>query len=137
LAAADFPIYYHLPEIKYFGPVVIGTFLGELGLPEWFPTVDSVVAWFGFDPIVAESANHATGATHLTKRGTKYGRRTMWLVGRLWSNYVAEGRQLFLKERQEHQCPCDAAVCVVVAELVRIAFAMVRDGSHFELAKAS
>jgi transposase len=136
LAAADFPIHHHLPEIKYFGPVVIGTFLSELGLPEWFPTVDSVVAWFGLDPTVAESANHPTGATHLTKRGTKYGRRTMWLVGRSWSHYVAEGRQLFLKERQDHQRPYDAAVCVVAAKLVRIAFAMVRDGSHFDLAKA-
>ena len=82
LTAADFPIQHHLTEIKYFGPVVIGTFLSELGLPEWFATVDSVVAWFGLDPTVSESANHPTGATHLTKRGTKYGRRMMWLVGR-------------------------------------------------------
>ena len=44
---------------------------------------------------------------------------------------------MFLKERQEHQRPYDAAVCVVAAKLVRIAFAMVRDGSHFDLAKAS
>jgi hypothetical protein len=43
---------------------------------------------------------------------------------------------LFLKERQEHQRPYDAAVCVVAAKLVRIAFAMVRDNSHFDLAKA-
>jgi hypothetical protein len=57
------------------------------------------------------------------------------LVGRLWSQYVAEGRQLFLKERQEHQRPYGAAVCVA-AKLVRIAFAMVRDSSHFELAQA-
>ncbi|MCL4532150.1 MAG: transposase [Actinobacteria bacterium] len=134
--ASDFPIHHHLSEIKYFGPLVIGTFLSELGLPQWFPTVDSVVAWFGLDPAVSESANHPTGASHLTKRGTKYGRRMMWLVGRWWSQYVTEGRQLFLQERQEHQRPYDAAVCVVAAKLVRIAFAMVRDGSHFDLAKA-
>lgn len=136
LTAADFPIHHHLSEIKYFGPLVIGTFLSELGLPQWFPTVDSVVAWFGLDPAVSESTNHPTGASHLTKRGTKYGRRMMWLVGRWWSQYVTEGRQLFLQERQEHQRPYDAAVCVVAAKLVRIAFAMVRDGSHFDLAKA-
>ena len=134
--ASDFPIHHHLSEIKYFGPLVIGTFLSELGLPQWFPTVDSVVAWFGLDPAISESANHPTSATHLTKRGTKYGRRMMWLVGRWWSQYVTEGRQLFLKERQEHQRPYDAAVCVVAAKLVRIAFAMVHDGSHFDLAKA-
>ncbi len=136
LAAKDFPIQHQLHEIKYFGPVVIGTFLSELGLPAWFRTVDSVVAWFGLDPTVSESANQPTGRTHLSKRGTKYGRRMMWLVGHNWSRYVAEGRQLFLSERQDHQRPYDAAVCVVAAKLVRIAFAMVRDGSHFEMAKA-
>jgi transposase len=136
LAADDFPIRHHLNEIKYFGPVVIGTFLSESGLPEWFSTVDSVVAWFGLDPAVSESANKPTGLTHLTKRGTKYGRRMMWLVGRNWSRYVQQGRQLFLKERQQHRRSYDAAVCVVAAKLVRIAFAMVRDGSHFDIDKS-
>jgi transposase len=107
-----------------------------LGLPDWFPKVDSVVAWFGLDPAVSESANKPTGSTHLTKRGTKYGRRMMWLVGRNWSRYVKQGRQLFLKERQQNKRSYDAAVCVVAAKLVRIAFAMVRDGSHFDIDKA-
>lgn len=136
LAAPDFPIHHHLDEIKYFGPIVTGTFLSELGLPQWFRSVDSVVAWFGLDPAVSMSANKSTGSTHLTKRGSKPGRRMMWLVGRNWSHYVPQGRRLFLKERQQHKRSYDAAVCVVAAKLVRIAFAMVRDGSHFEIEKA-
>ena len=119
-----------------FGLIVIGTFLSELGLPSWFPTVDSVVAWFGLDPSVSESANKPTGLTHLTKRGTRYGRRMMWLVGRSWSRYVSQGHQLFLRELQQRKRPYDAAVCVVAAKLVRIAFAMVRDGSHFDIERA-
>ncbi len=136
LAASDFPIQHHLDEIPYFGPIVIGTYLSELGLPEWFRSVDSVVAWFGLDPAVSISADKPTGATHLTKRGSKTGRRMMWLVGHNWSRYVPQGRRLFLKERQQHQRSYDAAVCVVAAKLVRIAFAMVRDGSHFDIDKA-
>lgn len=136
LAAADFPISHHLDEINYFGPVVIGTFLSELGLPTWFHSVESVVAWFGLDPAVSVSADKPTGQTHLTKRGTKYGRRMMWLVGRNWSRYVPQGRQLFLHELQQQHRSYDAAVCVVAAKLVRIAFAMVRDGSHFDITKA-
>ncbi len=136
LAAPDFPISHHLDEIDYFGPLVIGTFLSELGLPDWFRSVNSVVAWFGLDPAVSESANKPTGLTPLTKRGTKYGRRMMWLVGRNWSRFVSQGRKLFLRELQQHRRPYDAAVCVVAAKLVRIAFAMARDGSHFDLAKA-
>lgn len=136
LDADDFPIHHHLDEIKYFGSIVIATYLSELGLPAWFRTVDSAVAWFGLDPAVSESANKPTGLTHLTKRGTKYGRRIMWLVGRNWSRFVPQGRQLFLKEFQERKRSYDAAVCVVAAKLVRIAFAMARDGSHFDIEKA-
>lgn len=94
LAADGFPIPHHLHEIPYFGLLVIGTFLSELGLPEWFRSVDSVVAWFGLDPAVSRSADKPTGQTHLTKRGSKYGRRMMWLVGRNWSRFVPQGRQL-------------------------------------------
>lgn len=136
LEADDFPFIHHLDEIPYFGPIVIGNYLGELGLPAWFSTVDSVVAWFGLDPSVAESANKPTGQTHLTKRGTKYGRRIMWLVGRNWSRFVPRGRRLYLKERTQHKRSYDAAVCVVAAKLVRIAFAMLRDGSHFDIDQA-
>lgn len=135
LNADDFPIHHHLDEIPYFGPLVIATFLSELGLPSWFSRVDSVVAWFGLDPAVSRSANKPTGLTHLTKRGTKCGRRMMWLVGRNWSHFVPQGNQLFHKERERGRS-YDAAVCVVAAKLVRIAFAMVRDGSHFEMGKA-
>lgn len=136
LAGSDFPIHHHLDEIPFFGPLVIGTFLSELGLPEWFHSVDSAMAWFGFDPAVSESADKPTGLTHLTKRGTKYGRRMMWLVANNWCRYRPEGRALFQKERQQHKRSHDAAVCIVAAKLVRIAFAMLRDDSHFDIAKA-
>jgi transposase len=136
LSARDFPIRHHLDELPCFGPVVTGTYLSELGLPAWFRSVDSVVAWFGFDPAVSESANKPTGLTHLTKRGTKYGRRMMWLVASNWCKYTSQGRKLFLKERQLHKRSFDAAICIVAAKLVRIAFAMLRDGSHFDIAKA-
>jgi transposase len=125
-----------LIEIPYFGPIVTATFLAELGWPFWFRTVDSVVAWFGLDPTVSESADHTTGISRLTKRGTKYGRRIMWLVARNWSRYVSQGNRLFRKERDENKLSYDAAICVIAAKLVRIAFAMARDGSHFDMSKA-
>jgi transposase len=132
--AIPFPQY--LTEIPYFGLIVAAIFLAELGWPFWFRTVDSVVAWFGLDPSISESADHATGISHLTKRGTKYGRRIMWLVARNWSRYVEEGRRLYRQERDVNKLSYDAAICVIAAKLVRIAFAMARDGSHFDMTKA-
>ncbi|MFQ6058666.1 MAG: IS110 family transposase [Anaerolineae bacterium] len=130
------PFEHHLDEIPYFGPIVIGTFLSELGWPAWFRSVDSVVAWFGFDPSVSLSAGKPSGTTHLTKRGTKYGRRIMWLAARNWAEYTSEGRALVRKVRQQNELSYDGAICVLAAKLVRIAFAMVRDGSHFDMRRA-
>jgi transposase len=130
------PFPQHLNEIPYFGPVVTATFLAELGWPFWYRTVDSVVAWFGLDPSISESADHTTGISHLTKRGTKYGRRILWLVARNWSRYVSQGQRMYRKERDENKLSYDGAICVIAAKLVRIAFAMARDGSHFDMDKA-
>jgi transposase len=132
----NLPYEQFLCEIPYFGPVVTGTFLGALGLPSWFRTVDSVVAWFGLDPSLSESAEHVKGGSHLTKRGTKYGRRIMWMVARNWSRVVSEGCRLFHKEYHVNKLSYDGAICVIAAKLVRIAFAMARDGSHFDMSKA-
>jgi transposase len=132
----EIPFPQYLTEIPYFGPVVTATFLAELGWPFWFRTVDSVVAWFGLDPSVSESADHATGISRLTKRGTKYGRRIMWLVARNWSRFVSQGNRMYRKERDENKLSYDGAICVIAAKLVRMAFAMARDGSHFDMAMA-
>jgi transposase len=130
------PFPQHLSEIPYFGPVATATFLAELGSPFWFRTIDSVVAWFGLDPSISESADRITGISHLTRRGTKYGRRIIWLVARNWSRFVAQGYRLYRKERDVNKLSYDAAICVIAAKLVRIAFAMARDGSHFDMTKA-
>jgi hypothetical protein len=60
----------------------------------------------------------------------------MWLVARNWSRYVSQGNRLFRKERDENKLSYDAAICVIAAKLVRMAFAMARDGSHFDMSKA-
>jgi transposase len=126
------PFEHHLDELPMFGPIVIGSFLGELGCPTWFHSVDSVVAWFGLEPSVSESAAKTTGHSHLTKRGSVYGRRTLWLAARNWSLYTTEGRTLLRKEMHQHHLAYDGAVCALAARLARIAFAMLRDGSHFD-----
>ena len=133
---SQLPFEQYLPEIPYVGSVTAGTFLGELGLSSWFKTVDSVVAWFGFDPSISESADHQTGTSHLTKRGTKYGRRVWWLLARNWSCYVSQGCRMFKKEFYVNKLSYDGAICVIAAKLVRMAFAMVRDGAHFDMNKA-
>jgi transposase len=131
----NLPFEQKLNTIPYFGDIVIGTFLSELGDYRWFKKVDSVVAWFGFDPSVSVSAEKKTAQSHITKRGTKIGRRMMWITARNFANFNEIGKSYFQKLRSKG-FPYDAAICKIAAKLVRIAFCLLRDGSEYDETKA-
>jgi transposase len=128
----NIPFFHQLDMIPYFGPIVMGTYLGELGDYRWFSTVDKVVAWFGLDPSVSQSANQTTEASHITKRGTKTGRRMMWLCAKNFAFHTKEGKAYFATLRQRG-FSFDAAICKIAAKLVRAAYAMLRDKSSFDV----
>ncbi|MBI1927997.1 IS110 family transposase [Candidatus Poribacteria bacterium] len=125
------PLEHQLATIPYFGDLVIGTFLSELGDPKWFLTVDAVVAWFGLDPSVSSSANKPTGQSHITKRGTKIGRRMMWITARNFAEHAAKGNAYFQQLRNKG-VSYDAAICKIAAKLVRVAFSMLKSGKGYD-----
>ena len=129
---SNLPFEHQLETIPYFGPIVTGTFFGELGDYRWFKSVDKVVAWFGLDPSVSQSANQTTEISHITKRGTKIGRRMMWLAAKNFAYHTEVGKAYFTKLR-EKGFSFDAAICKIAAKLVRAAYAMLRDKSSFEM----
>lgn len=126
------PFEHKLSTIPYFGPIVIGTFLGELGDYRWFTKVDKVVAWFGLDPSVSQSAGQTTDYSHITKRGTKVGRRIMWLAAKNFAFHTKEGRTYYALLRTRG-FSFDAAICKIAAKLIRAAYAMLRDKSSFDV----
>jgi transposase len=89
------PLRHHLSEIPFFGPIVIGTILGELGHAGWYRSAEDVVAWFGLDPAVFSSAGKQARGLPLTKRGSRYGRRILWLAAQNWCKYTAIGQKFF------------------------------------------
>lgn len=122
---------HRLDTIPYFGDLVIGTFLSELGDPRWFLTVDAVVAWFGLDPSVSRSADKSTGKSHITKRGTKIGRRMMWITARNFAHHTSIGKAYFQKLTSKG-LSYDAAIVKIAAKLVRIAFSMLKSGKAYD-----
>jgi len=129
------PFEHQLDTIPYFGNIVIGTYLSELGDYRWFKTVDSVVAWFGLDPSISISSEKQTAVSHITKRGTKIGRRMMWITARNFANFTEVGKAYFQKLRSRG-ASYDAAICKIASKLVRIAFSMLRDGAAYDENKA-
>jgi transposase len=129
------PFEHKLFTIPYFGEIVISTFLSELGDYRWFKKVDSVVAWFGLDPSVSISAEKKTAQSRITKRGTKIGRRMMWITARNFANFNDIGKAYY-KNLRRKGFPYDGAICKIASKLVRIAFCMLRDGSEYDETKA-
>ena len=131
----NLPFKHQLDTIPYFGDLVIGTFLSGLGDFRWFLTVDAVVAWFGLDPSVSRSADKPTGKSRITKRGTKTGRRMMWITARNFAHHTSCGKAYFHK-LQSRGVSYDAAIVKIAAKLLRVAFRMLKSGEAYDESKA-
>jgi len=70
----------HLTTIKGIGPVLAATLLAEIGDVHRFPSLGSLVAYSGIDPSVFESGEFTGRRQHMSKRGSPYLRRALWLA---------------------------------------------------------
>jgi transposase len=76
LAAAD----RHLTTIPGVGAVLAATILAEIGDIDRFPRFQALVAYAGLDPGVFESGRFRGRRQHLSKRGSPYLRRALYLA---------------------------------------------------------
>lgn len=70
----------HLTSIKGIGPVLAASLLAEIGDIHCFPRLESLVAYAGIDPTVFSSGAFTATQAHLSKRGSPYLRRALWLA---------------------------------------------------------
>lgn len=107
------------------------SFIGELGNHNRFPSADKVVAWFGYDPAIGQSGLDDGQHRSLSKSGTKYGRRTMFLVTLSFIRAVPQARkkfqQLIRSGRRKRE-----AVCIMAADLIKTCYAMLKSKSEFD-----
>lgn len=107
------------------------SFVGELGDHNRFPSADKVVAWFGYDPAVAQSGRDDGQGRSLSKSGTRYGRRTMFLVTLSFIRAVPQARkkfqQLLRAGRKKRE-----AVCIMAADLIKVCYAMLKSKKEFD-----
>jgi transposase len=70
----------HLTSIPGVGPVLAATILAELGDVGRFERLEAVVAYAGLDPSVCESGQFQGRRGHISKRGSPYLRRALFLA---------------------------------------------------------
>lgn len=104
------------------------TFISELGDPAHFSNKDQVITWFGLDVVWRISAGRGKG-WHISKAGTPYGRRWLYLTAGEFVRFFPPAKAKYLRLRKT--CTHKKALSAIAADCAEILFAMYRDNSCF------
>lgn len=70
----------HITSIPGIGPILGATILAEIGDISRFSSSDKLAAFAGVDPTVKQSGDFVGVKNHMSKRGTPYLRRALWMA---------------------------------------------------------
>ena len=116
--------------IPGWGRITAVTVVAEIGDFRRFRSADQLVAWVGLDPFVYQSAGKLYRGS-ITKRGNKHVRAALYsCVVPALNAQSKSGRfaKLYRRLRCQRKKPVQVAKVAVMAKMLRVLFAMVRDG---------
>jgi transposase len=70
----------HLTSIKGIGPMSAAVIYAEIGDIHRFPALESLVAYAGIDPTIFSSGEFEGTKRHMSKRGSPYLRKALWMA---------------------------------------------------------
>jgi transposase len=113
LAALLTQVPQHLTTIPGLGLVTAATVLGEIGDVTRFATLEKLVAYAGIDATVHQSGQFNATQMHMSKRGSPYLRRALWLSAFVASQHDAELQTYYERKRAEgkHHNTVVGAIC--------------------------
>jgi transposase len=79
-----------IETIPGIGAITAAAIVGEIGDIHRFPNARKLVAYAGLDATVSQSGNFAGTRNHISKRGSAYLRRTIWLAATSSRRYNPE-----------------------------------------------
>lgn len=103
----------YLTTIPGVGTVTGAAILGEIGDVHRFPALEKLVAYAGIDAVVYQTGEFEATETHMSKRGSPYLRRALWLAANTARLYDPELREYYQRKRAEgkHHGTVIGAVC--------------------------
>jgi transposase len=116
----------HLTSIPGVGPVLAATILAEIGDISRFPSEKSLVAYAGLDPSVFESGAFQGRRQHISKRGSPYLRRALYLATHGAQRHNPDLRA-YLERKLTQGKPYRAAVVATSHKLLARVYALLRE----------
>lgn len=90
-----------LTQIPGIGVVLGATIYSEIGDISRFSSAKKLSAFAGIDPSVRQSGEFLGSENHMSKRGSAYLRRALWMASFIGVNHIPEVIELYNRRKQE------------------------------------
>jgi transposase len=120
----------HLISVPGIGPVIAASILSEIGDIKRFKDAASLVSYAGIDPTVKQSGQFLANKNKMSKRGSPYLRRSLFLAASNAILYDPILNEYYNKKRSEGKHHL-TAVGAVARKLTYIIFAILRDNKEY------
>src|SRR5581483_9781247 len=117
----------HLTDIKGISPVLAASLLAEIGDIQRFPRLESLVAYAGIDPTVSSSGQFTATQSHISKRGSPYLRRALWLAAVSASRWNPD-LAAYLERRLAEGKPWSVVMGAIARKLLSRIFVILKQG---------
>lgn len=120
-----------LTSIPGIGPLLAAVILSEIRDISSFPSADHLVSYAGLNPRVKQSGETKFGDTHMSKRGSPYLRRAIWMACINAVQYDPMFRAYYEKKAAEGM----KYMCIighVTKKMTAVIFAVLRDNKVYQ-----
>ncbi|EPZ48830.1 IS110 family transposase [Alicyclobacillus acidoterrestris] len=121
----------NLVTIPGIGPVLAAAILGEIGDISRFSSGVKLVAYAGIDPTVRQSGEFTGNRNKMSKRGSPYLRRALWLAANAAKKHNPIFHDFYQKKLSEGKHPL-TAIGAVCRKLIYVVYAVLRDNKPYQ-----
>jgi transposase len=114
------------------GPATGAIILGEIGDINRFPTPKNLVAFAGIDPTAYQSGNFTGTNNRLSKKGSPYLRRAVWMSAVVASRTDPVFKAFYEKKRREGKAH-GTAIGAVARKLLYTIYAVLKANKPYEV----
>ncbi len=120
-----------LTTITGIGPVLGAVILSEIRDISCFASADKLAAYAGLNPKVKQSGETKSSAVHMSKRGSPYLRRAIWMAGAIAAQHDRMFRAYYEKKESEGLRYMNI-IGHVSKKMTAVIFAVMRDNKVYE-----
>ena len=120
-----------LTSITGIGPVLGAVILSEIRDISCFASADKLAAYAGLNPKVKQSGETKSSAVHMSKRGSPYLRRAIWMAGAIAVQYDPMFKAYYEKKAAEGLRYMNI-IGHVSKKMTAVIFAVMRDNKIYE-----